>query len=1427
MAGTLARGIVAVGLMTLLGLVPAVLAQPIEPARETPSELSASASPLHARDLDAKFRLARHQLSLQAYSPVVGTIQDFLQATEGHPQFVLFEAQQHPATSEFWNSTAAAARWLLEQLPLDERHRFIARLEKVAQVDLQQAIDANDLDALRSLGAKYPLTMASREARLYLMSYARDVGDHRAGGIRDESEGAASSSRRTGDKMSPVREQGWHALGGLSVETIQALRESQTQLFEQSIPLVPRARPHVRSEVVVTRLMQRLVAIDAQSGRELWTDAGATGALDPTTQLGGNLSLKELVAKSLGRQSQLDSVLPSLTLTSDAVVSVDPVEPGLVMLPNALNRADVHRSNVLRARRLQTGELIWSFNGDCWTGRSTTEGQRPLVIPELGVDTREPSSAKALNGDIYFLGAPRVIDRALWGLAQVGSSILGYEVSLSDGRCLWSAKIGESSRSSGADADWKTLAGRVELLNDRVVFMTGSGLVAAFDLVTRTPLWARREQRHDIPPLWRTLGIETAGHRAWWNGWRETQAIECRPANPMADASSSGRRGRDQDVIRNTTPPSRNVEPCLVTVGPDQALVRALNLDGTIRWQLDVADGLALQAVDTDCVLIVDRHTARLVDALSGRVRWLVRIPTASGSGFVIGPNADFTDRIVVLPCHQELVALRLSDGQWERFPLPDNVTVNHLAETSDQRVIASGVDGLRSLPSWSQLRRARELDDERVRNSEQRLPRLIRAAESLTRGTALQVDRATLEIAWDALGSSLPDVQTIDDGDALRRVRSDRIVAGLLLDSMSVDAETRVWFQAKFETERARMMSSPDPFAIQRFAQRFGWLNAAQDIVVSKPAQIGMSHLQTQLLLQSQVTSADFKQSNAVLKLLAEHYRSRSYDDDVRATLHQALQLKRSRLRRDESSSSMAAASLMPFADDAQWQALEMQFGTRPKSVWPTTTPTATEQELAKNEIAFLTVPIEAAPGSLLARIDVGFHWHSANTVRFVGDGRSSEWSITLPKANSNLNFRRMPPLLQGWGLGHLLILRAGTELFAIAPLDEVGEPKARLLWHRDTRPDAQFEGQRLKPSRLGFQELEILFLDGFDRPLGAVGPVRAGYLCYQSQGKLICLEPSTGIKLWERFEVPHDARITGDEEHIFITSAASDRVQTLRVLDGREVAHWAVAKNTAAKQDASVDSTRTKTVVTESQRIGRDGIATYEFVTQLGAFYVQRQTDRLEARHMRTGEVLWYRKLPAETHPFAVDEHTLGVLEPITVRDSTRYRAVWLDVATGNERFQVDVEGPSKLDVLYCISDLDSYYLVLSGPRRAEATLMLGDPRWHRNPPINGPVVALDAHDGRVRWQSNWVDTNFMLDPPRSVPFLTLTTANWSKDIAMQRPPTALSLVDKRTGQTLIRTNDTSDSLHLIRPNSQQGWATVRTRTKELRVEFRMSTP
>jgi hypothetical protein len=348
------------------------------------------------------------------------------------------------------------------------------------------------------------------------------------------------------------------------------------------------------------------------------------------------------------------------------------------------------------------------------------------------------------------------------------------------------------------------------------------------------------------------------------------------------------------------------------------------------------------------------------------------------------------------------------------------------------------------------------------------------------------------------------------------------------------------------------------------------------------------------------------------------------------------------------------------------------------------------------------------------------------------------------------------------------LLVLRVGTELIAVLPFDDRGEPAGRVLWHHDTVGNGGWSSESLGmqplPAVPGVRLDEYRILDGFGRVLGQVGPVRAAWLCHHEQARLVCVETLTRRKRWERFDLPLDAVTFGDDDTVVIWSAGERRVEFVRAIDGSTLSQreWAVSADDIVLQ--------------RDRRVWR----------------VERgKTPRLLCEDIVTGATHWTTLLSVDAIPFALDGDTLGVVDPrglcwvLSAEDgSPRGEALTLDV-------------PALIEKVVVSRDPERWYLAFSERTPQQAALQLAQGRLvYRAPVVTGPLYAVDRVSPHIVWRAGLNREMWPIEQPKSVPVLVQTyrATNEAGPISPNQVPVAgvLHLRDKRTGRDVLRRED-----------------------------------
>jgi hypothetical protein len=560
----------------------------------------------------------------------------------------------------------------------------------------------------------------------------------------------------------------------------------------------------------------------------------------------------------------------------------------------------------------------------------------------------------------------------------------------------------------------------------------------------------------------------------------------------------------------------------------------------------------------------------------------------------------------------------------------------------------------------------------------------------------------------------------------------------------------------------------------------------------------IGVGFLKAQLSLLEVVDNSDRAVAASALHQLGGLMDARSYRADA-AGAYRRLRDEFGDVVVDETRTGRQVVADLP-----PESLLVAEITTGAKEAWPTGSPKITVQKHAELKTRAEAIPVHAPAGSLYDRLSVSIitgqrkdrpFWKT----RFQGDGHRSYWEIELPESASA--FRSTAILYRGWGLGHLLVLQVGTELFGISALNDNGEPHAKIEWRLDTLGNRTLSwndvGVRVRPPRIGFGVETVDILDRYDRPLGQVGPVRPGYLCYHEKGKLVAIDPLTASRLWQRFDVPPGTISAGDDEVVLLYAPDSPRLEVLRAIDGKTLA---TRELPVLPREFLMQAGRSALLEEDGKGsgvAGRDCLVWYDLVT-----------DR----------VVWRREFAAGTVPFAICHELVGAVEP----DGTLHI---IFRSSGKTLSAHRVAVPDRLLYIHAAADRHRFFVALSGPLGEDGNLRLNQQRTgFRAPPMNGPLCGFDRRTGALLWQTALRDMAFALDQPKDAPFLLLdalrivTRPDETEDTAA-----TLHILDKRTGgQIFEHTSTVYFGAPMVEANLDDKWIDLKLLEQTTRFEY-----
>jgi outer membrane protein assembly factor BamB len=1450
-------------------------------ATQIPNRLTNSAQVLVLREVTAALDRAKELIQKGKNGPAVLELSRL--SRSHHSQLVQTSVSSGVERHE---AVFVVVSRLLDSLPANARRLYELQIGERAERQLRDAIDAKSLTRLLGIARRFPRTNASRLALRHLIARHLDAGRCRPalGAIRLlESDPSTNAPTRKRTKVqrelclkslahanwrleipatvdlgldtrisadnhdvalrahvvpqldAPVWSVAFHDSAEWKATVPQAIHEHA----EQSIPVLPRARPLVNGRQLLIRTSEGITALDSTDGSQLWRHAATSGTKFGAERAPFVPSLRGLLAKSLAREIQLDSVHSKMIGFRDDVCYIAASSNGLTNPPRdskimPLNsRLPIAASNQLVARNIKTGKLSWVVDGRSLTAK----------------DDRR----------VYFLGVPSVVSDQLFGIAQVGENVFLYVLGI-DGRLLWKCKLAGTRRTAPADLDWRSLSCRVLVTDGVAVCTTNAGIVVCVDLLSRSIRWSYRYKRDDLTEDAQTRQTNRP-NREWWNGWREPSLSRIK----MQETA-------EVDWITRA----------VLFAGPDQHGLVALDLvNGSPIWSRSVVDPVESLGVFGNSAIVLKRHRIESFNASSGEAEWGIDAPEPNGQGVIVrqklsnakddGP-AKKNRLILVYPTIDQRVTLvDLTAGRVlgtvPGFDAPGNLSVTGnriifqslnqvaswttlnqwLSSTAKTRVdqdydfkmllaqtyqslgllsesgrryeaIAESLAAAKPAKNESQWQQQiRDAYQQRFRQSNDWRPE-VDATVARTRLTEArnQLEAATNAItvsqrinAWIGLARAAKKQQqfvfamdaylaalelnpegqvVVHSGGVMRRVLIERLIQGELLALIDlVDSKTRVNLHGHFKNSVVdRIMKNQDPFAKQRAAQRMQSIAWARPIHRLDAARIGIPFYRQQLELLSQErlaqSSLDGETADSSTRLwacrqLADLFASRSYEKNA-APWQWKL---RQQLREDEIKTLNIE---LPTKAELLRTVRESNWSTEAPTVDTSGNPTRLPMRL---------VEIHSSPSSPFSRLDafVSNTRRSGQTLVFCGDGHPGQWRITLP--HSDTPFRQvMRP--EAWGIGQFFVLRLGAELFGITPFAPNGQPRSRIVWSQKMDPKAVIGGVRLGAKIPGVKTADVEFLDPFARPVGQVGPVLPGFLCYRSKGKLCCIQTATGKLLWERYELPRRAMISGDSDFVFVVTQRPTTIDVcvVRAADG----------STVRKHSTPIGSS------TEGRSVW----------SKNGQLFVRSQTKSggfIQAIALLDARVLWKRQLASRDRVFAVDEELVGLA-------SRKHGLLFLGATTGQKRFKTEFDWPDDCSSVFATNDYLRTYVVYSRKPK-EGMIPRQQILGNFTEYVDGGIIAVDRWTRKQHWHRTLTAEQFNWTQPNGVPFLVLSYTELNQDAADSKRRTVFHLIDKRNGSTIHReVKSVSDQRYVIELNAPQNWIRLQTTNRSIQLNF-----
>lgn len=356
----------------------------------------------------------------------------------------------------------------------------------------------------------------------------------------------------------------------------------------------------------------------------------------------------------------------------------------------------------------------------------------------------------------------------------------------------------------------------------------------------------------------------------------------------------------------------------------------------------------------------------------------------------------------------------------------------------------------------------------------------------------------------------------------------------------------------------------------------------------------------------------------------------------------------------------------------------------------------------------------------------------------------------------------------LHGVSHGNVLVVSFGRRLLAFNTLASTGQLDPEIMWRADLTNNFDHLGSSARESgsaaRPGSFRPERLTWEG--AWMGVIGPVTESSCIYQSQRRLVCVDPLTGAELWRRTDVPHGCDLFGDSLVTIAIARGQRQGAAYSTIDGRllgqvEAPPWK------------------ERLATLGQRIIR---------WQRESAGPRGWQFRLSSYEPQSGATLWDFKFDHGARVDVAQGRYVAVVEPSG-------RAVIVDAAEGQVLVDQQLRSTPGLSAIHLAVGADHFTLVTDRPQPAGSNRRVDPINRPDYDVVDGQAAVFDRATGRLLWGSTAEVSQqaLMLSQPVDLPVLVFAATLHRHNSDGARPVTSLLVLDKKSGRTLYR----SDSL------------------------------
>lgn len=942
--------------------------------------------------------------------------------------------------------------------------------------------------------------------------------------------------------------------------------------------MVPSLHALAMGDQVVMRTTRRVFGIDFATGKRVWEwpwddepDVDAENRLKiPNNGTPSNWS------HDLSQRMWNDLPFGQLSSNGRSVFAISnlgvvPQSPSRIVFA-VRNQAPT--SNQLAALSLnREGALQWIVGG------------------ENGAD--EPQLAGA-----FFLGPPLPSENVLYTMAEIRDEVRLVALDPDTGVLKWQQQLAHVEGMGVNTAHLRRMAGAAPSLSSGVlVCPTAAGVVVAIDISSRSLLWAY-EYKTKLKPGYRSQPLVSSANTASGPEWLENAPIIHSGAVIIAPPDSPWLYALD---LLNGSPlwdPIKRgdhqfvgcvADDRIVLVGNTKVTARRLS-DSEVIWETELPSGPSGRGVNTGALFLLPTTSSELltIDLESGD------IVKKSKTEYMLGNLVSFQDHIIshganyLTAFHQvdhlrEITYERLKENPKDAKGLRYKIML-HLEDEQYKQALETSLEAHQIYPDNAPIRNlltravldAFERDFDNTHQLTNDLADFMKvqpqygeylrriAAGYATLGDYERSFESLMAFAKQAKVERSQEEELVLEGGAIL-TSNDRWIRqkSTELLELTADANNRERVEKlkkRLEVAGRLAVENQDWSGLARFLDQFSGYSAEAELQVklAKHYYDQREYLRAQLML-GRITADMPHIDQGIQRAIMAHLLMRTKQFEQAAVLFHDLNDR--------------------WSDEVVWE------GMTGSELFESVSPSAeirvaAEQRVWPNGRVFIDKGAEASYSSnyppvpfvqrrgVLTAIAPPYVRYLNNTLTITnGSGRLVGRASIRRAGQVFVSRTSQSKMVQAHGLGHLLVVSTGDEVFAVNALGTVNTPTENVLWNIKatvTQPGVRRTLTAKSASHPWAGGTRIVGPAVNNQLIGVIGPVTPHGVCFTRHTNVVCVDPITGREQWVHHNVGQGCDLFGDDELIFAVRDRKDEALVLRTRDGSAVGNKKVPKLT-----------------------------------------------------------------------------------------------------------------------------------------------------------------------------------------------------------------------------------------------------------------------